>query len=291
MNIKSAVFLSYNQLNNNKIKSPHLEAEILLSHVLNKPREYILAYPEYELNKQQKQKFRSLIKKRLAGYPLAYLIGAKAFYGLNFFVNKNVLIPRPETELMIDQVREIAKNTKQKYTFVDVGTGSGCIIITLAKLLNPSTFYGIDISEKALNIAKKNAKINNIKNVKFIQGNLLKPFVNTKFVIRNTKFVILANLPYLTPKQTINSPSIQHEPKLALVAGQDGLKYYRQLLQQITKNNLNFNYLLLEIDPLQKISISRLLKSALPEASWQIKKDLKGHSRLVVIKKNANFPK
>ena len=295
MEIKSALSFAIKNFKEHSVKSPHLEAEILLSYALHKLREYILTHPEYKLSKLQMQKFKTLTKKRLANYPLPYLIGHKEFYGFNFFVDKNVLIPRPETELIIDEVIKITENNRQKYTYIDVGTGSGCIIITIAKLFKPSKFYGIDISNQAIQIAKKNARLNQVAPIKFLRGNLLKPLFNLKFdpeysernpaCADGSKLIIIANLPYLTPQQIASSPSIQREPKLALVAGQDGLKYYRQLLQQISKNNLNFNYLLLEIDPSQKNAINRLLKSSLPDASWQIKKDLKGHNRLVVIKK------
>ncbi len=225
-----------------------------------------------------------LTKKRLDNYPLAYLVGYKEFFGLQFLVNKHVLIPRPETELILEEALIIVANQNID-NIIDIGTGSGCIIITLAKLLkhHKINFYGLDISAPALKVAQRNAKLHQV-NVKFRRGNLLQPLIPSKNFNKQTNLLI-ANLPYLTPRQIANSPSVSREPKLALAAESDGLKYYRQLLWQLVKSSFNFQYLLLEIDPSQKNTIKRLIKNYLPNASWQIKKDLKGHNRLVMIKK------
>lgn len=291
MNIKLALRQGYERLQKAKIKIPHFEAEILLSTIIKKPREFIFTYGEYSLTKKQIQAFNKLITQKISGWPTAYLIGQKEFYGLNFLVNENVLIPRPETELIIDEVKKLVKFTVNKFIVVDVGTGSGCIIITLAKLLKQKIFYGIDISNKALQIAQKNAKINNVKNIKFLRGNLLQPFLNSKLEIINSKLIIIANLPYLTADQIKNSPSIKKEPSLALLGGKDGLDYYKKLLQQIKLLKLNNSEILLEIDPAQKIKIKSLVKKYLPAAEIQIKKDLKGHSRLVKISLFSSFIK
>lgn len=284
MDIKSTLSSAVKQLKKTKIKSANLEAEILLSSVLKKSREFILAHPEYGLNKQQVQKLQMLTKKRLDNYPLAYLVGYKEFFGLQFLVNKHVLIPRPETELILEEALIIVANQNID-NIIDIGTGSGCIIITLAKLLkhHKINFYGLDISAPALKVAQRNAKLHQV-NVKFRRGNLLQPLIPSKNFNKQTNLLI-ANLPYLTPRQIANSPSVSREPKLALAAESDGLKYYRQLLWQLVKSSFNFQYLLLEIDPSQKNTIKRLIKNYLPNASWQIKKDLKGHNRLVMIKK------
>ncbi len=300
-----------NKIKNNKLSS--LEHELLLAHVLKKPREYILAHPEYEMTKLQIKNYELRIKERISGVPLAYITGEKEFYGFNFKVNKNVLIPRPETELMVEEAIKLFKNVpspsqgegqgevggedvKQQYYIIDVGTGSGCIIISLVKLLlNHESriinqkFIGIDISAKALSVAKKNAKLNKVDDkIKFIHGNLIEPFLKIKSKIQNqkSKIIITANLPYLTPTQIKNSPSIKNEPSLALSAGIDGLKYYRRLFKQIValKKMLSAPcYVLCEIDPRQKNIIIKIIKKELPEATFEIKKDLKGHSRLAII--------
>lgn len=294
-----------------RAKIPLFELELMLAHVLHKSREYILTHPEIKLTLAQKSKINSFIMRRKKGEPLAYILGHKEFYALDFIVNKNVLIPRPETEMMVDEVLSLVHShgkltTQRKFTIIDVGTGSGCIIITLAKLLKNKfpkariKFFATDISRPALALARKNAKLNNMsRRVKFNHGNLLEPLFKSKTSLsiaprtelQKSKFIITANLPYLTAKQIKESPSIKYEPRLALEAGKDGLKYYRELFREIksifTRNSALSHapvQVLCEIDPSQKLSIRRLSKHALPQAQIQIKKDLRGHSRLVNIK-------
>ena len=277
-----------------RMKVPLLDIELILAHLCRRPRSYILAHPEKELTTGQADKARKLIKRRARGEPLAYLFGHKEFYGLDFIVNKHVLVPRPETELMVEEGLEILKNLNSA-TIVDVGTGSGCIIASLISNLkfliyiSNFQFYATDISRQALSVAKKNAGRHQVdKDIKFCHGNLLEPIINNKnFLLLTSYFLLLANLPYLTPAQIKNSPTIQYEPKRALTAGPDGLKYYRMLFRQIrdlckTAGICGLS-VLAEIDPSQKTSIKKLAKKYLPKASVQIKKDLRGHSRLAVI--------
>lgn len=283
-----------------RTKLPPFDMELILAYVLKKSREYIIAHPETKITNTQEARCQRLIRQRLKGLPIAYITGHKEFYGLDFIVNKNVLVPRPETELMVEEALARIAHSAQPVTIFDVGTGSGCIIVTMARLIKNCElkiknykFIGIDISRSAISTAKKNAKLNNVeKNIKFLHGNLLEPILkNKKFLILNSKFLILANLPYLTPTQITNSPTIQHEPKLALAAGADGLKYYRQLFKQIKLLDAKYNiqntiYLLCEIDPSQKNKIASLLKKQFPKSSFEIKKDLKNHSRLAIININ-----
>lgn len=285
MDVKTVANNSIIKLKKYDIKLPHLEAEILLSFILEKPREFILAHPEFILTSAQTKKIEKLIQQRCKGIPIAYLIGYKEFYGFNFLANKNVLIPRPESELIIEEILKLNPNNIS--SIIDVGTGSGCLVITLAKLLDKKIKYlGIDISQQALITAKKNAAINKITNIKFIKGDLLEPIIDKKNELLKPKLIIIANLPYLTEKQIKKSASIKKEPRLALDGGQDGLDYYRKLLEQIKKIKIKQAFILLEIDPTQKNKISSLIKNDLPQADFAIKKDLKGHSRLVILELN-----
>ncbi|MDD4271785.1 MAG: peptide chain release factor N(5)-glutamine methyltransferase [Patescibacteria group bacterium] len=282
MTIAQALKLAAKKLSAREINLPHLEAEILLSEIIKKPREFLITHDEFKLSARQIMKFKSKISRRLKAEPIAYLTGHKEFYGLDFKVNKNVLIPRPETESMVEEAIKLVTRSSQPVALVDVGTGSGCIAITLARLTKQK-LIAIDISKKALRVARKNAISNNVnKNIKFIKGNLLLPILNSKFLIRNSRLIIIANLPYLTPAQIKNSPSIKYEPKLALSAGPDGLKYYRQLFKQI-KSLSAADYALCEFDPRQTSKIKQLIKRELPETSCQIKKDLSGLNRLAII--------
>jgi len=265
------------------------EIEMIIAHTLKKPREFVLIFPEYKLKSHQLSKIEKLAKRRHEGESLAYLVGYKEFYGFEFLVNSHVLVPRPETELIIDEVLAMTDKNKPS-TIIDIGTGSGCIAITLAKLLNPELpikFFAIDISRTALGVAKKNAKkLLTNKNIKFIYGNLLTPFSKLKIEPLNSKIIITANLPYLTPSQIANSPSIQKEPRLALESGHDGLRHYRQLFQQVCKQNLANYTLFCEIDETQGVAMSQLIKRELPLASFEIKKDLGGYDRLAIISAN-----
>jgi len=278
------------KLNKAKIKNPHLEAEILLSYVLDKPREWILAHPEKNLTQAQITSYKLQISKWLKGVPSAYITGYKYFYGYKFNVNRHVLIPRPETELMVDEVvNRYSRIADRGTTIVDVGTGTGCIIISLAKILKSSNikYLAIDISKPALMTAKENAIIHQVdKNINFFHGNLLMPIIKQKrFTKNDSRITICANLPYLTPNQIKNSPTIQKEPVIALVSGTDGLNHYTKLFKQISKLRVMSYELcvLCEIEPSQKIKIINLAKKYLPGFNTEIKKDLRGHSRLAVL--------
>lgn len=267
---------------------PNLEAEILLSYTIKKSREFILAHGEKKLTARQAAAFKSHVSQRLKGAPIAYIIGHKEFYGLDFKVNQNVLIPRPETEMMVEEALRLATRNPQPVTFVDVGTGSGCIIITLAKLLNQESrimnhkLWGIDISKKALAVARQNAKTHGVdKKIKFVNGNLLSPLIpNSRFLIPDSNLIILANLPYLTPSQIKNSPSIKSEPKQALAGGPDGLNLYRKLAGQIKRLPGYKITLLCEFNPAQAKAMKKIFSFA---KEFHIKKDLCGLNRLALI--------
>ncbi len=267
-----------------KSSLPQKEVEILLSFLLKKSREYLLTHPETEISKNVYKEFKKLEKKRLANWSIAVLIGQKEFYGLDFKVNKHVLVPRPETEMIID---EIAQLMVKEPLIIDLGTGSGAIITSLAKniKLNGAKFMAVDISASALKIAKENAKFNGVnKKIKFYKGNLLLPILKS---LTGQNLIIAANLPYLTKEQITNSPSIKREPRLALDGGKDGLKYYQTLFKQLKKVNYKSLYLFLEIDPGQTKKIKQLATPFFPGSSLEIKKDLAGLNRFVIIKKTA----
>ncbi len=294
MTIKEALQKANKQLKKFGIENFSFEGELLLSFILDKPREFLFTHPEKKLNLLENIKFQYLLIKRCKWIPLAYIIGSKEFYGLNFLVNKNTLIPRPETELIVDESLAIIYDNieKENLNIIDLGTGSGCIIITLTKLIKEKfakfnstnhNFIGVDINDKTLEIAKKNSSRYNLDNdIKFIQSDLLTK-INKEAYFSNLT-IITANLPYLTPDQVKNSPTIQKEPKRALIAVDDGLFYYKKLFQQIKNINIKVPlYILCEIDDSQKKSISNLIKEELPQSKFIIKKDLQSLERLVII--------
>jgi release factor glutamine methyltransferase len=287
MSIGQLLRLGADKLNQHKITNPHLEAEILLSGIIKKPREFLLAHGENILSQSQIKNYWLKINKRFKGEPIAYLTGQKEFYGLNFFVNKNVLIPRPETELLVEEAIKLVTQAKQPVTLIDVGTGSGCIIIALAKSLKQK-FIGLDISKKALLVAKKNASAHKVnKKIKFFCGYLLKPIINDIQRTKKNKLIVLANLPYGWKQWKNNSSEatvgLNFEPPIALFTEKNGLAIYENLFWQIANSELNITKLLCEFDPRQTVRIKRLIKKYLPTAQLLIKKDLAGLNRLVII--------
>jgi len=260
-----------------------LDFDLLKAHAINKPKEFLYSHPEYKLSFLESIRLRYFIFLYKKGYSVAAIVGHKEFYGLDFFVNKHVLIPRPDTELMVIEAIEEIKKSNEKITLIDVGVGSGCIPISILKNLPKQIpAYATDISGQALKVAKKNARTHNV-NIEFFHGNLLKPVIQ-KILNLKSQIIITANLPYLTEQQFQNEPSIQREPKNALVADSNGLALYEELFKQIkllpTPHSL---LLLLEIDPSQTEEISKLIKQYFPKSNFETKKDLSGLDRLVKI--------
>ena len=310
MTIKELLNNAIIKFKNIDFTNPHLEAEILLSKILKKPRAWILSHPESKPTKLQITKYKLQISQRCQGVPLAYLTGEKEFYGLNFKVNKHVLIPRPETEMMVDLIVDRKSwNVDRKTIIIDVGTGSGCIIISIAKALTSAQFpisppgedppradnfqfLATDISKPALTVARKNANLHGVKDIiKFKTGNLLEPlYPDLRSAIRDTRITICANLPYLTPKDFRESPTIKKEPKTALIGGSDGLKYYRELFKQVRSviRHPSSVIIMCEIDPSQVKKIRQMAKSLLPEFEVSIEKDLAGKARICMLSSGKN---
>lgn len=277
------------------------EIEILVAFLLHKDREFLLTHPETIITLNIQKKLKKLIKQRLSGWSSAVLVGQKEFYGFTFKVDKNVLIPRPETEMMVTEILDLIKEENRHASIIDIGTGSGAIIIASAnelkktnlKQYKKTNFFALDVSARALKIAKENALRNKqTKKINFFWGNLLRPLMSNQTIQLTPRLIVTANLPYLTAHQVKLSPSIQKEPRLALIAGEGGLKYYRELFQQLKvfktrkKTILSNNSLtvLCEIDPSQTIKIKSIIKKIFSGADIKIKKDLAGKDRLVVIK-------
>jgi release factor glutamine methyltransferase len=265
---------------------PLFEQQLILAHILKKSREYVLAHPEIELTQAQKRLFERLINRRKKHEPLAYILGRKEFYGLDFELTKHTLIPRPETELLVE---EIINSKPKNKTIIDIGTGSGNIIITLAEnIKDQNNYFAIDVSKKALAIAKLNAKKHKVdKKIKFIESDLLKnkKMLGHLAMKQCNDAIIIANLPYLS-KHIYSSamPDVKNfEPKSALLSGEEGLDHYKKLFSQIKKLETKNRRLktILEISPEQKTKITPIIKKVFPRANIFFKKDLAGKWRMV----------
>ena len=255
MNIESILNEGINILKENKISNPKLDSEILLSNSIKRDKKYIILNPKELLNLEQAKIFKNLIERRKKGEPIAYLINKKDFWKEEFFVNKDVLIPRPDTELIIEQVLKIYSYDSQLQV-LDIGTGSGCILLSILK--ERPNFYGtgIDISKKSINVSKLNAKqLNLISRVKFFHSSV-DNFKIGKYdlIVSNPPYIELFNLKYLE-KDVIN-----FEPKLALSGGFDGFSKIRKVINKaknLIKKNGKF---ILEIGFNQKNKVKKILK-------------------------------
>lgn len=235
--------------------SAHLDALILLEDVLAKDRGWLLAHPEEKLPSSLISKLANKLEKRANHEPLAYIRGRVEFYGRTFLVNSDVLVPRPESETMIELLLNQVESKKLKVKrIVDVGTGSGALAVTAKLEIPEARVIATDIDPKCLKIAKKNAQKYNAK-VKFVQGNLLEPLTTSPWPLST----ILANLPYVPDRFPINRAA-KHEPKLAIFGGKDGLDVYRQFWQQSSR--LGPHLIFTESLPPSHDEMSKLAKSA-----------------------------
>ena len=268
MNIKSILDEGINILQKNKIPNPQLDSEILLSNLIKKDKKYIILNPKELLDSEQLTIFKNLIERRRKGEPVAYLINKKEFWKDEFFVNKDVLIPRPDTEIIIEQVLKIYSKDAQLQV-LDVGTGSGCILLSILK--ERLNFYGtgIDISKKSINVSKLNAKqLNLTSRVKFFNSSI-DNFKIGKYdlIVSNPPYIEFLNLRYLE-KDVIN-----FEPKLALSGGFDGFSKIRKVINRaknLIKKNGKF---ILEIGFNQKNKVKKILK----EEGFYVNKAIKDY--------------
>ena len=255
MNIEITLNEGISILKKNKIANPQLDSEILLSNSIKKDKKHIILNPREFLNLEQTEIFKNLIERRKKGEPVAYLINKKDFWKDEFFVNKDVLIPRPDTELIIEQVLKIYSKNSQ-FQVLDIGTGSGCILLSI--LRERPNFYGtgIDISKKSINVSKLNAKqLNLTSRVKFFHSSV-DNFKIGKYdlVVSNPPYIKFLNLKYL------EKDVISFEPKLALSGGFDGFSEIRKVISKtktLIKKNGKF---ILEIGFNQKNKVKQILK-------------------------------
>lgn len=262
------------------IPDPRLEAEVMVMSHMRMPRQDIFSNQENEVSPQQERELASTVERRLTREPLAYILGIREFYGINLLVNSDALIPRPETESLVEHALFMALMGMETTELViaDVGTGTGAIAINLALHLPAARIYAVDSSDSALDVAAYNIRTHNVSDrVTLGKGDLLEP-------LEEPVDLIVANLPYLpTSRIPTLQPEIQWEPMLALDGGEDGLVAIRRLLSQAPGKVKEQATILLELDPEQVPAVEELAKTYFPNATTSVEQDLAHMDRIFVI--------
>lgn len=273
--------------------TPRLEAEVLLAHTLGSTRAFLYAHPEHSLHPDQLADYQMLVERRARGEPLPYLTGHIEFFGLDFAVDDRVLIPRPETEVLVEAALALIRRlspypstpialpgSASRPALVDVGTGSGCIAITLAVYAPQARIYVVDVSPDALAVARANARRHRVgTHITFLQSDLLTD-------LPEAVDLIIANPPYIAREEwpDLLREVREYEPRLALDGGADGLERIRQLLSQAPDHLRPEGAVLLEIGATQGPSVTGLARQAFPDADITIHSDLAGRERVLLIK-------
>ena len=256
MKIDTAISEASKELKNNNIKSFLLDCEILMSKAINKDREFVLLNLDKEINYYEHEYYKELIKQRSKGKPIAYLVGEKSFWKYIFFINEKILIPRPETELIIEQVLKIYKN-KSKINFLEIGVGSGCIILSILKEKKNFIGNGIDLSDECLKLCNINAE-------KLGVTNRLKLFKSDVDNFRLGKYdLIISNPPYIKKLDLkyLEKDVRKFEPRLALDGGLEGLSEISKVINQSSELIKKNGKLILEIAFDQKKEVMKLLRN------------------------------
>ncbi|MDD5126573.1 MAG: peptide chain release factor N(5)-glutamine methyltransferase [Dehalococcoidales bacterium] len=271
MKVKEALAQAREALTTARIEEAVLESNLLLRHVLGiNPVELYLDF-DRELTAEQIHIYRQLVQRRIRGEPSAYLTGRREFYGRDFYVDSRVLIPRPETELLVEKAIELVR--RQAFTTIaDIGTGSGAIAVTLAKELPGVTVYATDASAAALEVAGRNRREHGvIERMVLLLGDLLDP-------LSSLVDLIVANLPYVRKSEL---PRLSAEPRIALDGGSEGLDKITALCHQVGEKLSPEGCLLLEVGMGQAQNVVALLKSLYPQAQVKVFRDLAGIERVV----------
>jgi release factor glutamine methyltransferase len=279
MNLKEALNVASEELMKTGSLDAKLEAEVLLRHVLKIDRAAMFRDLDEDISIEDSSNIASLVKRRTQREPLAYITGVKEFYGLPFVVSEDVLIPRQETELLVDAAIVQAKSLgKNEISIVDVGTGSGAIAVSLALNIPTSSIIAVDISEAALAIADDNRRTHGLySRVKLRRGNLLEPIIDKIDIL-------VSNLPYIrSDRLTFLQEEVLKEPVVALDGGYDGLELIKRLLFQAVDKMSNPGVILFEIDSDQASEAVKLSQQFFPSAITTVLKDLSNNERAVLL--------
>lgn len=279
MQIKEVMRKGMIKLKTNNIEEPNLKSRLLMQYILNKPREYLLVHDDKQLTLRQEVNYFKAIKKLLDGEPLQHITHRQEFMRLMFYVDENVLIPRPDTEILVEEVIKIAKKISAK-KILDLCTGSGAIAVSLAKYIEGSQITATDISRKALSIAKLNAVNNDVEDkITFVSSDLFQNIPEEKYDI------IVSNPPYIKRNviQKLDK-EVRREPIIALDGGDDGLKFYKKIIDNAYEYLKYKGYLCFEIGYDQKDEVTKLIENEGKYIDTYSKKDLYDNDRIVITK-------
>lgn len=278
MTIKEILNKGTLMLKTNNVENPKQKARLLLQYILKMPREQIIIYDTKQVSKKEEQEYILNINKLIKGKPLQQITQTQEFMKMNFYVNENVLIPRPDTEVLVEEVIKKAKGMKNP-DILDLCTGSGAIAISVAKYIESAKIYATDISTKALEVAYKNAKNNNVlSKIKFVESDLFSK------LNKSMKFdIIVTNPPYIKTQviETLNK-DVRSEPIIALDGGLDGLKFYRRIIKEAYEHMKYNSYLCMEIGYDQKEEVIELIEYQKKFTDIYCIKDLYGNDRVIV---------
>lgn len=263
----------------NRIPTPRLDAELLMAHVLKTDRVGVYTRYDRPLDSEERRMFRERINRRLKHEPIAYITGHREFFSLDFLVCPGVLIPRPDTEVLVEKALEMRKSFgEQKIYVLDIGTGSGNIAVSLASRMSSDKITACDLSGQAISIAKENARRLKTNSIEFLQGNLFAP-------VRGKQFdMIVSNPPYIDRGEykTLEADIRNFEPKMALDGGYDGLDFYRRIIGESKIHLKKDGIILLEIGAFQADAVINIFAASASVNYCQTQKDYAGHNRVIV---------
>jgi release factor glutamine methyltransferase len=279
IDVRQATREAVQALEGERVDSPRLDAELLLAHALGTNRAWVLAHPERRLTPKELTRFRDLVGRRLGREPLAYITGHREFFGLDLAVDARVLIPRPETELLVEQALALARRLPEPPLIADVGAGSGAIAVALAVHLPAARIYALDQSPDPLAVSAENARRHGVEGrVVCLEGDLLDP-------LPETVHIVTANLPYVASEEWESlAPEIRvHEPQAALDGGPGGLEVIRRLLAMAGRHLRPQGAILLEIGAEQGPAARTLAAEHFPQARVDLHQDYAGLDRLLIL--------
>ena len=281
MTIKQAMIKGITILKLEKISTPKLKARLLLQYVLKKPRQYLIVYDNQKLTELEEREYLKYINLLKQGEPIEHITHQKEFMKLNFYVDENVLIPRQDTEVLVEEVIKIAKRIRAR-KILDLCTGSGAIAVSLAKYLENIQLTALDISGKALDIAISNAKNNKVQDkITFVESNLFEDLGKEKYDI------IVSNPPYIKKEELEKLDiEVKKEPRIALDGGKDGLYFYRKIIDSAYEYLKYGGYICLEIGYDQKEEVTKIIEDKKQYINTYCKKDLYDNDRVIVAKLN-----